>query len=211
MWAATQTFLARLAAALVAPILLATAAAQARASEEVPFITTPDPVAQAMLELARVKRRDYVIDLGSGDGRVPIHAARHFGVRAIGVELAANPVRLSNQSASAEGVEQLVQFIRGDLFEADLSRATGCGSMWSVHSCAAGRSASPGLTAMVRRAVFAAGWMAAGCPARRSAKAGGRCAGRRSASERLEVAKHQARASWPLVAPVRYKRRVHLL
>ena len=159
------------------------------------WVPTPERLIHRMLQIADTSRDDLVIDLGSGDGRVPIHAARHFGVRAIGVELAANPVRLSNQSASAEGVEQLVQFIRGDLFEADLSRATGCGSMWSVHSCAAGRSASPGLTAMVRRAVFAAGWMAAGCPARRSAKAGGRCAGRRSASEQLEVAKHQARAS----------------
>lgn len=88
------------------------------------WVPTPERLIHRMLQIADTTRDDLVIDLGSGDGRVPIHAARHFGVRAIGVELEANLVRLSNQSARAQGVEQLVRFIRGDLFEADLSRAT---------------------------------------------------------------------------------------
>ena len=124
MWAATGTFFARLAAALVAPILLATAAAQAHASEDVPFITTPDPVAQAMLELARVKRRDYVIDLGSGDGRIVILAAKRYGARGLGVEIVPDLVRRSVSSAQRAGVSRRVEFREQDLFKTDLSGAT---------------------------------------------------------------------------------------
>ena len=88
------------------------------------WVPTPERLIHRMLQIADTTRDDLVIDLGSGDGRVPIHAARQFGARAIGVELEANLVRLSNESARAQGVEKLVRFIRGDLFEADLSRAT---------------------------------------------------------------------------------------
>ncbi len=62
-------------------------AAPAHTSEEVPFITTPDAVTRAMLQLARVKRTDFVIDLGSGDGRIVILAAQRFGARGLGVEI----------------------------------------------------------------------------------------------------------------------------
>ncbi len=124
MRAGTWMLVARLAAVLVAPILLVTAVAQTHASEEVPFITTPDPVAQAMLELARVKRRDYVIDLGSGDGRIVILAARRFGARGLGVEIVPDLVRRSVSNAQRAGVSRRVEFREQDLFTTDLSAAT---------------------------------------------------------------------------------------
>jgi SAM-dependent methyltransferase len=65
-----------------------------------------------------------VLDLGSGDGRIPIYAAKHFGARGIGVELEGNLVELSKKAAALQGVAQRVRFVQQDLFEADLSGAT---------------------------------------------------------------------------------------
>ena len=124
MRAGTAMVFARLAAVLLAPILLVTAVAPTHASEEVPFVTTPDPVAQAMLELARVKRRDYVIDLGSGDGRIVILAAKRFGARGLGVEIVPDLVRRSVSNAQRAGVSRRVEFREQDLFKTDLSAAT---------------------------------------------------------------------------------------
>jgi hypothetical protein len=77
-----------------------------------------------MLQMADTTSRDVVIDLGAGDGRIPIYAAKHFGARAVGVELEANLVRLSREQAAAQGVAELATFVQQDLFEADLSGAT---------------------------------------------------------------------------------------
>jgi SAM-dependent methyltransferase len=93
-------------------------------SKDSVWVPTPERMIRRMLQLADVGPRDTVIDLGSGDGRIPIHAARHFGARAVGVELEENLVRLSEERARAEGVAHLARFVRQDLFEADLSRAT---------------------------------------------------------------------------------------
>jgi len=88
------------------------------------WVPTPERMIRRMLQLADVTARDLVIDLGSGDGRIPIYAARHFGARAVGVELEENLIRVSEAAAQAQGVSHLARFIRQDLFEADLSRAT---------------------------------------------------------------------------------------
>jgi len=88
------------------------------------WVPTPERLIRRMLQMADTTRDDLVIDLGSGDGRMPIYAARHFGARAIGVELEANLVRVSVAAARAQGVSQLTEFIAQDLFEADISRAT---------------------------------------------------------------------------------------
>jgi SAM-dependent methyltransferase len=77
-----------------------------------------------MLQLADTTRDDVVMDLGAGDGRIPIHAAKHFGARGIAVELEENLVQLAREAAIREGVAGRVEVIRQDLFEADLSRAT---------------------------------------------------------------------------------------
>lgn len=92
--------------------------------DEVPFITTPDNITLAMLEVAGVGKDDYVIDLGSGDGRIVITAAKRFGARGLGVELVADLVRQSRESAAKAGVADRAKFVEMDLFQADLSSAT---------------------------------------------------------------------------------------
>jgi SAM-dependent methyltransferase len=96
----------------------------ARAQEEVPFITSPDNVTLEMLRLARVGAADHVIDLGSGDGRIVITAAKRFGATGLGVEIVPDLVRQSLRNARSAGVADKVDFRVQDLFETDLSRAT---------------------------------------------------------------------------------------
>jgi SAM-dependent methyltransferase len=93
-------------------------------TEEVPFVVTPDKVTLAMLELAKVGPKDYVIDLGSGDGRIVINAAKRFGARGLGIELRSDLVRESRESAKKAGVAGRVQFRQQDLFKTDLTKAT---------------------------------------------------------------------------------------
>ena len=112
-------FVARLLALVV---LLAATAAQA--TEEVPFITSPDNVTLEMLRVARVGPADHVIDLGSGDGRIVILAARRFGASGLGVEIVPELVQQSINSARDAGVADRVAFRVQDLFQTDLSRAT---------------------------------------------------------------------------------------
>ena len=110
----------RAALAVLAPSL----ALGAAALEEVPFVTTPDNVTLAMLRLADVTRKDVVIDLGSGDGRIVIVAARKFGARGLGVEIVPDLVQKSRENAKAAGVESRVEFREQDLFQADLKKAS---------------------------------------------------------------------------------------
>jgi len=95
-----------------------------RAQDEVPFITTPDAVTLAMLRLANVGARDHVIDLGSGDGRIVITAAKHFGATGLGVEIVPALVRESRAHAVTAGVAGRVRFLEQDLFACDLAPAT---------------------------------------------------------------------------------------
>jgi hypothetical protein len=78
---------------------------------------------EKMLDMAEVTSRDYVVDLGSGDGRTVIAAAKR-GARALGIEYNPDLVGLSRGNAAAEGVGHLTQFVQGDVFESDFSRAT---------------------------------------------------------------------------------------
>jgi SAM-dependent methyltransferase len=109
---------------LAAWLAFAVASALAQGDTDVPFITTPDKVTLAMLRLARVGPRDHLIDLGSGDGRIPILAAKRFGASALGVEIVPDLVRKSRESAEHAGVAQRVEFREQDLFKTDLSQAT---------------------------------------------------------------------------------------
>lgn len=119
-----------LALALVPGAALAqTAPAEAspqigQVSKDSVWVPTPERMIRRMLQIADTTRDDVVMDLGSGDGRVPIHAARHFGARAIGVELEANLIRVSEAAATAQGVAHLTRFVRQDMFATDLSAAT---------------------------------------------------------------------------------------
>jgi SAM-dependent methyltransferase len=111
----------------VGAVLLATAFALpvcAQAIDEIPFITTPDQVTRAMLTLAGVGREDTVLDLGSGDGRIVIVAARRHGARGMGVEIDPTLVARSNENARRAGVADRVRFVEQDLFKTDLTQAT---------------------------------------------------------------------------------------
>lgn len=96
----------------------------AAAQEEVPFITSPDNVTQEMLRIAGVKQTDYVLDLGSGDGRIVITAARQFGARGMGVEIVPDLVARSNDNARRAGVADRARFVEQDLFKTDLTQAS---------------------------------------------------------------------------------------
>jgi len=111
--------------------LAASAMAAARGSSQAParmpdiyFTPTDQPVADAMLTLAQVTSDDIVYDLGSGDGRIPILAAQKYGAHGVGIELDPRLVALSRQVAEEGEVSDRVTFIEGDLFTADISRAT---------------------------------------------------------------------------------------
>jgi len=98
--------------------------AQDRAGLDVHYVPTPQTVVDKMLEMADVKEGDYLIDLGSGDGRIPITAAKSFGTRGMGVDL--DPVRIqeANENAKRQGVTDKVEFKQQDLFETDISKAS---------------------------------------------------------------------------------------
>lgn len=87
------------------------------------WVPTPPELVERMLDVARVGADDYVVDLGSGDGRIAIAAARR-GARAVGIEFDPGLVELSQRTAQAAGLAERVAFVRGDLFEADLSQAS---------------------------------------------------------------------------------------
>jgi SAM-dependent methyltransferase len=91
---------------------------------DVPFVVTPPEVVTAMLDLAAVGPTDVLYDLGSGDGRIPIAAAQRFGIRAVGIDIDPLRIREARERARAGGVEYLVSFHEGDMFEADLRAAT---------------------------------------------------------------------------------------
>jgi precorrin-6B methylase 2 len=98
--------------------------AQPQRRADVRFLPTPQNVVDAMLDLAHVTSADIVYDLGSGDGRIPITAARRYGARGVGIEIDPALVRLSQENAHKAGVDERVTFVEGDLFKADISQAT---------------------------------------------------------------------------------------
>jgi len=111
----------------LAALALLACLAVARAEEvewQVPFITTPEEVVERMLELAGTRADDLVVDLGSGDGRIVIMAARKFGARGLGIELDQRLVDKSRDNARAAGVAERVSFVQGDVLTADISKAS---------------------------------------------------------------------------------------
>ena len=108
----------------LALILLSTLQIQRLRPPDVKFVGTPQNVVEAMLALAKVTPADVVYDLGSGDGRIPIAAARRFGARGVGIEIDPVLVRQSEENARKAGVDGLVRFVAEDLFQADIREAT---------------------------------------------------------------------------------------
>lgn len=109
--------------------LIATASAQAPApvlgqpGKDVVWIPSPNDMVEKMLDMAKVTPQDFVIDLGSGDGRNVIAAAKR-GARALGVEYDPGLVEVSKRNAAAAGVADRATFVQGDMYEADISRAS---------------------------------------------------------------------------------------
>jgi Methyltransferase domain len=91
---------------------------------DVPYVPTPPEVVAAMLQVANVGKSDILYDLGSGDGRIPIAAAKQFGTRGLGVDLDPERVQEATAKAKQEKVDTLVTFKQQDLFQTDLSQAT---------------------------------------------------------------------------------------
>ncbi len=91
--------------------------------KDVVWVPTPPALVDKMLDMAKVTPKDYVIDLGSGDGRTVITAAKR-GARALGVEYNPDMVELSKRNAADEGVSDKANFVKADLFESDFSQAT---------------------------------------------------------------------------------------
>jgi len=116
------------AAQLALPTALAQQSAAPRRLEQfeldVPFVPTKQEVVEAMLDLARVTADDVVYDLGCGDGRIVVTAARKHGARGVGVDIDPERIHEANERAKSEGVTRRVQFVLGNLFDADIRDAT---------------------------------------------------------------------------------------
>lgn len=110
-------------ALLLGAVMTAAAVLAQDTLQRAPFITTPDEVVVEMLKLAHTGPEDYVIDLGSGDGRIVITAAQRFGARGLGVDLDEKLVDLSRENARRAGVAERAEFRVQDALETDLSRA----------------------------------------------------------------------------------------
>jgi hypothetical protein len=106
-------------------LMLAAPAGQAQEGRgDVVYVPTPQVVVDAMLKMAKVGAGDFVIDLGSGDGRIVITAAKRYGARGFGVDLDTYLLKIANSNAQKEGVADRARFIEQNLFETDLSQAT---------------------------------------------------------------------------------------
>jgi len=115
----------RIVAAVVLGLSATGAAAQTPPrGVDVPYVPTPEPVVNAMLKLAQVKRGDVLYDLGSGDGRIVIAAAKRYGVRGTGVDIDPERIREANANARKAGVSARVRFLNEDLFDIDFRDAT---------------------------------------------------------------------------------------
>ncbi|MPZ45413.1 MAG: methyltransferase domain-containing protein [Betaproteobacteria bacterium] len=113
--------------AWIAGLITIGASGVARAQEgvgDVVYVPTPQIVVDTMLNMAKVNAKDYIIDLGSGDGRIVITAAKKFGARGFGVDLDEVLLKRANDTAKREGIADRARFVEENLFETDLSKAT---------------------------------------------------------------------------------------
>jgi hypothetical protein len=131
----STTLARRTVVVLALAAFAATAAAQAQKKEEftpqvgqagkdVIWVPTPEELVERMLRMAQTTPNDFVIDLGSGDGRIAIAAAKKFNARSMGIEYNPDMVEVSNRNASKEGVAGKARFVKADIFETDFSQAT---------------------------------------------------------------------------------------
>jgi len=127
-----MTSIVRFAALLAALLVASGAAAQqqkfepqvGQAGKDVIWVPTPDDVVDRMLTMAQVTPSDFVMDLGSGDGKIAIAAARKFGARSLGIEYNPDMVKLAQDNAQMAGVAEKASFRRADIFATDFSQAS---------------------------------------------------------------------------------------
>jgi SAM-dependent methyltransferase len=120
-----RTFAALLALMLIG--VVAAVGAQSPTTEkplDVPYVPTKEPIVDRMLEMAKVKPGDVLYDLGCGDGRIVIAAAKRFGIRGVGIDIDPQRIAEAQENARKAGVADRVQFIQGDLFDADIKGAS---------------------------------------------------------------------------------------
>ena len=91
---------------------------------DVPYVPTPMDVVEGMLDLGKVGKNDVVYDLGCGDGRIVVTAAKKYGATGIGVDLNPERIKEANENAKEKGVEKKVKFYEGNLFDFDFSKAS---------------------------------------------------------------------------------------
>jgi len=120
-------FLVWFSAALLVAASPAVQAQPAKAparNPDVIYVPTPQEVVDEMLKVAKVGKGDVLYDLGSGDGRIPVTAAKRFGIRAVGIDIDPDRIQEARENARKSGVEKLVTFRNEDLFETDFREAT---------------------------------------------------------------------------------------
>jgi len=111
-------------ALLVLGVSLAAPQSERKRQFDVPYVPTTAEAVQAMLKLADVKKADIVYDLGCGDGRIVIAAAKTYGARGVGIDIDPDRIREAKENAKKAGVENLVRFEENDLFQSDFREAT---------------------------------------------------------------------------------------
>jgi predicted RNA methylase len=117
---------------LILALLVSTAVVPAGAQQQQPqlrspdviFVPTPQEVVDAMLKLAKVTKNDVIYDLGSGDGRIPITAAKTYGARGVGIDIDPQRIKEATENLKTAGVGDRVRFLNQDLFTTDISEAT---------------------------------------------------------------------------------------
>ena len=114
----------RLAAVMLFTATVAAAADLQPVKDAGPYVPSPQSVVSDMLRYADVSATDFLIDLGSGDGRIVLTAAKVFGARGFGVEIKEDLVKRANEAAQKEGLADRVKFMKADLFKTDISQAT---------------------------------------------------------------------------------------
>lgn len=113
-----------IAITFIQPLAQGATLAQAQEGKIVPYVPTPQDVVERMLEMAQVKKGDVVYDLGSGDGRIVVTAAKKYGVRAIGFEIDPERIKESQENIKKAGVGNLVEIRQQDIRTVDLSPAS---------------------------------------------------------------------------------------
>jgi predicted RNA methylase len=113
-----------LVAMLATTVVVPASAQQPLRSPDVIFVPTPQEVVDAMLKLAKVTKNDVIYDLGSGDGRIPITAAKTYGARGVGIDIDPQRIKEATENLKTAGVGDRVKFLNQDLFTTDISEAT---------------------------------------------------------------------------------------